>query len=309
MIRDLRPTDLIALAHFHRRAAANLARSRDLLAMSQSDPGTAALLLADWRLPARRRTWIATDRRRLIGLVSVRRGAVAQSWEIDRLLLPPNARMEAVCQKLLTEISLACAQQGIERLFLRLPADHPVLVSAQQAGFVHYAEETVLRLEGAWSAPPVDRPAALRRRDRADDHGVYRLYNLSVPARVRQSEAVTYQEWVALQRLAQGQRSEQWVIDGGGSLRAWFRVARRRRAGLVETLYLPEAEEELPACLDFVLGRLAGERRLWGLAPHFQPALARHLQDRGFEEVGRSAVFVKHLAVRVRSPRLVPARA
>ena len=308
MIRELRPTDLLALAHFHRRAAANLARSRDLLAMSQSDPGTASLLLADWRFPARRQTWVATDRHRLIGLVSTRRGAVRQSWEIDRLLLPPDARMEAVCQSLLAEISLACAHQGIERLYLRLPVDHPVLTSAQRAGFVHYAEELVMRLEGALPAQAVP-PGNLRRRDPADDHAVYRLYNLSVPTRVRQSEAVTYQEWLALQRLARTQRSEQWVVDAGASLVAWFRVARQRQAGLIEALYLPETEAKLATYLDFVLGRLAGESRVWGLVPHFQPALARHLQARGFDEVGRSAVFVKHLAVRVRAPRLVPARA
>ncbi|HEX2172473.1 MAG TPA: hypothetical protein VHL09_08505 [Dehalococcoidia bacterium] len=305
MIRVLRPTDLLALAHFHRRAA-NLARSRDLLATAQAEPGTAGLLLADWRLPARRRTWVATSGRRLIGLVSGRRGPTRQSWEIDRLILTDDDKLREVCLSLLSEISLASAEAGVERLYLRLPIDHPVVESAAQAGFVWYGEELVLRQEVDRDAPPMAPPIGLRRREPADDHAIYRLYNQSVPARVRQAEAVTFQEWQALQHLSDNRRSEQWVLDRGSLIAAWYRAVRRRQSGLLECLYLPEAETELPHGLDFALSRLAGARVLWSLAPVFQPALVRHLQAEGFEEVARSAVFIKHLAVRARAPALVP---
>lgn len=309
MIRVLRPTDLLPLAHFHRGAALNLARSRDPLAMAQADPGTAGLLLADWRLPARRRTWVAVDGRRLIGLVSMRRGRWEKSWEIDRLLLTPDDHLDDIARWLLQEASLASALTGIERIYLRLPAEHAVVESAARAGFVWYGEEHVLRRESEGQADAHLPPVGLRRREAADDHAIYRLYNQSVPVRVRQSEALTFQEWQALQRLMEGRRSEQWVLDRGGALAVWLRLARRRRAGLIEGLYLPEDDADLGACFAFAIGRLAGPRVIWALAPAFQPALVRHLQREGFEEVTRSAVFVKHLAVRARAPVLAPAHA
>lgn len=307
MIRVLRPLDLPALAGFHKHASGNLARSRDLLAAAQAEPGTAGLLLADWRVPARRRTWIATEGRRPIGLVSIRRGSLPASWEIDRLILPADDRLIDICGHLLRSVSLNCSNLGIQRLYLRLPADHPVVKGVAQAGFVWYGEELVLHYQHPVRDRVAEAPDGLRQRVPADDHGIYRLYNQTVPARVRQSEAVTFQEWLATARLVR--HAEQWILESLDGVEAWLRVGRRGRSGSIEALYSPAAAKQLPDLLAFAIGRLAGQTEAWGLVGAYQPELARLLLERGFDDAGRSAVFVKHLAARIPASGLVPARA
>lgn len=306
MIHVLRPTDLVGLTYFHRRVSGNLARSRDVLALPDHDPGTAALLLADLRWPPRRHSWVARSGRRIQGLASIRRGATRQYWEIDYLVVPNTGSADAVCRDLLTEVSSRAAEMGIEKLHLRVPADHPALSSVTGAGFVWYAEESVLRCDALPHRPAEGGTPALRRRTSADDHALYRLYNQAVPARIRHIEAATFSEWVAVQRLTPAHRSEQWILDGPRFPIAWLRVARRGRSGQLEMWYLAEAEGQLANCVQFGISRLAGQTVGWAVAADYQIRLARLLHEMGFIEVARSAVFARQIAQRVPVARFAP---
>ena len=102
--------------------------------------GDLANIVGDWFNPQLRPcAWVYAEGLALRGLASVRDRCSPHAWEINRLLVADQDRN--CCLKLLEHVSSAGGQLEMGRIFLRLPADSPLLKAAQETGFLPYSTE------------------------------------------------------------------------------------------------------------------------------------------------------------------------
>jgi hypothetical protein len=122
---------------------------------------------------------------------------------------------------------------------------------------------------------------------------------------VRSALGLTFDEW-------RDARERRWkgglevVLPREGRIRAWLRLTGRGGVRWAELLLHPDEEEMLPLFVDYVMAE-AGTY-LW-IVPDYQEPLGHLLLERGFREVARYSLLVKHLAARVRNPNLAPVEA
>ena len=311
MIRAPRPTDLLPLLAFSRRAVANEARPGERLSNGANIPLPLGTFFQEWlSLDENRYSWLALQGREIVGLVSVRNRAHQSVWELDRIFLTSHQDPEETCQALLEYLGAVGGEIGIEKVFLRLEQGSPLVPAAHQAGFAPYAEETLYRVPAAQSAPAsgVAPPPGLRHRQRHDDQALFRLYNIAIPGEVRRAEALTLREWLAIQP-ASTRGGREWVLESDGQLVAWLRVTRMVRCGWFELLVHPDYQDLVEALVPFCLVQLGPRRIALILVPQFKTRLAWAVQEQGGEEAGLYTALVRRLTVRVRMPRLMPVRA
>ncbi|UCH87015.1 MAG: hypothetical protein JSU97_01015, partial [Dehalococcoidia bacterium] len=232
-IRPLRPADLVFLASLWARgkppfgpAYRNEAQTWERLGLV--DPGFRLLesTLKPWLpLAGRRHTWIAARGLRTCGLASVRRRSGPSAWEVEYLTV--GQEDETPCLTLLEQMSQGLGREGVEKVFLRLKADSPLLGTIRQAGFFPYLKERLLAID---RAPRDLEPARLPLRERtsADVLPLFQLYNASVPVAVRRHEAATLREWVGVQENGHCQNL---IVTGTEGPAASLRMSKRNRAG------------------------------------------------------------------------------
>jgi hypothetical protein len=299
MIRPVRPTDLVGLAALQRRGYPNEAYGRRALGRERDDWTDLFRVLNPLvSFEIRRHTLLFDDGDRLTGLVSTLpfgRGY----WEIDRLIWSPDGRPQD-CAELLRRLGLDAAEHGVERIYLRLASDSPVLGAARAAGFVPYRTETLFR------GGPVRLAAegTGRPRRRGDDLPLFRLYCRVVPLTVRQAEAMTLTEW---RQWFRGGR--QLVVEEAGEPVLWARLGT-----VDDQVQLTAEASDLPVPaltrhLGAFLARHGGKKAVIGLVADYQPHVAAALEQLGLEPAGRFISLVRHQTVRVEAKKLVPVRA
>jgi len=267
----------------------NQARTRDNQERRPPLACFAGPLFGRWR------TWVGMDGGRVRGLLSVRPRSGPRAWEVAWLSIAPEDESLALLQ----EPGRVLGEGGAEKLFLRLPADSPILGLVRQGSFVPYAEEDLFLAPTPLPSPPA---LPLRARSRIDDHQLFQLYSRLVPPQVRQAEGMTLQEW--------GEGQERWaterVWEKEGTAEGWLRLDKKGPNGSLAILATPEALEGL---LGYALGRLRGSGPLLCVAFPFQEELEKCLLSHGFQKVGANTLLVKELVARARQPAFIPARA
>src|SRR5512136_2957748 len=212
MIRSFMPFDVVDLL-VAGRALSNKAKTRDGVGRKDARLSDLANIVSDWFNPQLRLcVWVCTEGLALRGLASVRDRRSPHAWEINRLLVADQDR--DCCLKLLEHVSSAGGRLEIGRIFLRLPADSPLLKAAQETGFLPYSTEHVYSRESAddgtgtrTGAPPASSP---RRKKADDEYRLFALYHASVPPHVRREEGMTYKEWQSNRDRSLGQ---EWVFE------------------------------------------------------------------------------------------------
>jgi len=304
-VRALRPTDLLAL--MSRTGGAgwwNAAKPRSRLSGDPSGPALIGSLL-ERMLPieGHSRAWVCYEGNDLRGFLAARQKTGPSIWEVEALLLGGEDH-EEVSLPLLESLSREAWLQGVQKVFLRLPEESPLLPSARRAGYVPYLRETLfVALHPAISE--AEAPPGLRPRRRNDAPDLFRLYTSLAPAWVRQAEGLTLQEWQETRdRRVAGRRTRQWLLIQDG-IQAWLSVQREGRTGFLDLLATPAAPTE--ELVRFGLQQLRCQVVLC-LVPEYQ-ALGGVLEDLAFSPVAAYVSLVKPLAVRVPQARLVPVRA
>ncbi|MFH1484955.1 MAG: hypothetical protein ABIH46_02695 [Chloroflexota bacterium] len=308
MIRPLRPTDTIALTAFGRQAGPSEATARGTLSNQEGRGFHWDILLRQW-LPwgTPQQAWVAEEKGTISGLISVHSSPGSTIWEVDLILLSPSGTSRT-CRDLLEGLGLAGAEQGIDKVLLRLPSHSPLLDAARRAGFSHYLTELLYQCEGPISFTAPD--FTLRPRSSKDDHSLFQLYNTAVPAGIRRVEGLTFGEWQEVRSVTRwksgGQES---VAERDGHVFAWLRLVCEGKMGLLELLVAPSAGEALEGVLGHALTQFMDRKTILCLAAGFQEALSLLLEQRGFHGVAQYAVLAKQLAVRVKQSVLEPVRA
>lgn len=260
-------------------------------------------------------TWIQIENGQIHGLAAAHARLGADVWDVDHLVIDPTIDADRVCQRLLDHLCGAAVEEGVQKVFLRLPEDSVWVPVARQVGFVHYTTEQVHVLP---ALEPQERPLVpgLRPRRPADHQSLFQLYSAVVPLHVRQIEAMTLQEWrwndnwgfasVASVRPALSRRRRDLVVQSEGQIDVWLQVQTRLRT--IQLLVDADAGIDTAVLLRRALSELAPPGPVGFSLRDYQGGLAHHLHDLGFQPGESQALLARLLAVRVPERRLVPAR-
>lgn len=313
MIRTIRPTDLVALVAFEGRCPPNEARVRAALGRTTQRPMPVTAILDQWSPFEGHHTWVAAEGFSIRGLVSARWRTGRSAWEVDWLMVDTSGDPDRVALELLEQVGREGGEAGAERVFLRLPSTSAHLEAARRAGFWPYAHETLFRWEpGPRPAAPADSPLvlSLRPKTKADDYGIFRLYNQTVPEPVRRAEGVAFREWRDTQERGAGRRRD-WVVEQeDGRIVVWLRAARSRAGGVFDLMVHPDFAGSTGDLVRFAMSRLDTRTPAFCLAPNYQPVLGRVLaEDMAGQEVTRYTQAIKFIAVQAPAQALSPIRA
>ncbi|HXG42655.1 MAG TPA: hypothetical protein VNL95_08015 [Dehalococcoidia bacterium] len=289
----LNPVHLLALVSPLCRLQADEARPWERLAGQPAPPPWEVALEHMPLLAQRRRGWVLLGLARVRGLLTARRRRPGGAWEVDCLQVAPGD-IEAAARLLET----ACGQlgqEGVQRLFLRLEAESPLLRAACRAGFFPLRQERLYRLSGEHRLHEAS-PERLLPLTRGHLSALFQLYNASVPASVRCLEGMTLRDWQAAQEpWSQPQDVALW---DGGRILAWARLATPGRSALLSLMLHPEAQARARQLVASVLEMVPSQRPLFCLVAAYQPAVASALEEAGLEPVADYLVLMRHLLQR-----------
>lgn len=311
MIRSIRPTDFASFVAFLRRGNSNDAKTGRNLGRTERGLFSIGRFFNEWlSLDENRYTWIDISWGRIRGLISVRARPSPTAWQVDTLILSPEADCHEICLGLLDYVSAVGGENGVQKVFLRVQKDSPLKEITKQVGFVPYKTELLYGREAQAGAGESGANEGLVRPKRpSDDLPLFHLYSATVPGHVRQAEAMTFDEWKAITKKDLSLPTQQELVtERDGVLVGWLRVRRGRQANSFDILTLPNEFETMEALVAHCLGILDHKRPTFCLFPEYREDLLRALEDQGFRLVGEYSSLVKQLAVRIRQPRFAPAR-
>ena len=298
--RTVLPTDLVALVSYDGKVYANEAMTRDRIG-TQDSPHPLETAIEQWfSFATGRHTCVSVKGATLRGLVSARKRATKQAWEVDCLIDAAEGD-SSVLMSLLDRITEAAGKSGAMRIFLRLRAASDAAVASTRCAFAPYVRETVYRRAVDKDAH-MKAPDVLRRRAKSDQYPVFQLYNQLVPPQVRRYEGTTFGEWTAAQESLG--RSTQYVLDDGGRVRGWLRVAGDGEVGRFD---LPGDHDVLDSLVESALAKLANRERAVTIVPEYQVELATRLERLGFEAADEYTVLTRRTVRPVTERMKLPA--
>ncbi len=307
-IRRLRTTDLLWYLIEGPRLGPSLAQTWDHVGKGVDSPPSLRAEAGGLALHRENEQGsVLTEGLHLRALASVRTRSGPKAWEVHLLNLPPEVEREGV--ELLQRLCALAAEQGGERVFLRLPALSRAVDLARDAGFARCTQETLYRREAEPLANSAD-DGAIRPLNQSDVYQVFLLYDRCVPTRVKWEYAMTFDEWShALE--SPGKRVRQGVYESQGGVRGWARVGSGRQyANSLEVMAHPaEDANAWDALVAWALRQGRPSAPFLSQAPSHQPEQARALERMGFLPVRQYQLMVMPLAVRVKERALAPAGA
>lgn len=318
MIRALRPTDIVAYLAFCGRVTRtpDAGVERPPIVSIRMMPTIARFLGRSLAVELGRETWVQIDHGRISGLVAAKRREGADVWDVDELILLPDADAGRTAVRLFEQLLTAAADEGVHKVFLRLDQDDPAHEWVQNVGFFKYCSEVTYYRAELPTLSRVPSLVRLRRRRPADHQALFQLYCAAVPFRVRQAEGMTLHEWrwtdgwavrsVGLGAIW-GRSRVDYVLDGPTRPAAWLQVdhAPRRLTVLTD----PQQDSEVPEIIRFGISRLGAGGPAFCAARDYQGTVASALEDAGFAAVRSEFLFARALAARVPELKLVPLRA
>ena len=313
MIRSLRPTDVFSYLQFRKSDPVDCAVTCG--GHPASSPSLGSFFNRSPGLYSPRPTWALFERGRIAGLASVTVGSGNANWEIFHLHVDAGSGFRRVVQELLEHVPVMAVEERVPVVHMRLDVASPAVQPAIDSRFVNYAQEVVYSL-GPARADGSHAVDGIRRREPADDHGLFRLICALRPAAARQYEGLTPREWqkidgwvhapIGLQRLQVSSRRD-FVVQIGESIAGWVRVDRDRNTIRIELD--AEARERIDAILDFAGEQIVVKSRTRWVVRNHQEWLGTELERRGCLQVSSNFLLARPLAVRIAEPELVPMRA
>lgn len=313
MIRAVRPTDLVALRAFLRRAGVVEVTTHTWPTVQPESghlPTGRVLGQALHGQSGRRGAWLGLENREPVGYIAARGRCDGSVWDIEHL----HSAQSETAVDLLEHACASAAEAGALRVFLEVPSASIGLELGRKAGFRQYAAATLYRLAPAFK---VDKHGAFaaRPRLRADEHSLFQLYSAAVPAPVRAAEAMTYEEWSALHPGSKRWTpslfgdQHQYVWEMGAGLVGWMVVVFGHKSQFLELLVHPRYESMLDGLTAYALTQVSEKAPVYATARDYQPALASALERARFARSGEIEILVRQLAARLPESKLMPAEA
>jgi hypothetical protein len=202
----------------------------------------------------------------------------------------------------------------VQRIFLRVHVDVDAEAASRQVGFCRYTTESMYLLEQGLPST-ADQPLRVRPRRPVDHQSLFQLYCAAAPARVRQVEGMTLQEWRSTDGwrlypvswrvgLPSGRRD--YVAEGDSGIIAWLQV--ESRSNVLRLLVRPSLPIDRTTLLSLVIGQTRKRGRPLIPVRDYQEPLKACMEDLGATLVAQHALLSRSLAVRVLEPKLAPGR-
>jgi hypothetical protein len=268
--------------------------------------------------------YVYADHGSVLGYVQARcRWRRRDEWTITTLATTERAA-EHIWEPLLEEVCRAAGEEGVIRIFAKIPKDEPRFQLFRNLGFTHYTNEFIWgNLYFAPSGRQTDEPPRkpLRRQTNQDAWNLMQLYSSITPPAVQRAEALTTRQWHISYMprpwwLSQGllEQSYVWPDENSkkGGLGGYVRLLTGARGHWVTLLFRPDAANRAvcPTALDYVLWKAAryGNKPVYCGVREYQSEAQGLLEERGFHPLSEQALLVKYLAVEAkeRQPALVP---
>lgn len=252
--------------------------------------------------------------RRMAAFAQVRMRKESSEADVVYLTPSPSVAEEAItiwC-RLLEHLCLEAGEQGIQRIFARLPEDGPEVEAFQQVGFSIYTREDIFRLVQIPSDLSHPERRTVRPQQPADSWGLQGLYATVAPRLVQQAESLTAREWEATPGpwLRQAKR-EGYALEDKGEVIGYLRIRKGQTGHWLKLLLHPQAYERADELIEQSLSLLAEypPRPIYCCLRRYQGGLRVPLEAKGFHLFASQCVMVKYTTVRVKEPtfKLVPA--
>lgn len=236
--------------------------------------------------------------------------------EADVIYLTPSLSAEGDAKttwcRLLDKLCLEAGEQGIHRIFARLPEDGPGVEAFQQVGFSIYAREDIFRLAQIPTYLSHSERSTVRPQQPADSWGLQGLYATVAPRLVQQAENLTARKWDTTPGpwLRQARR-EGYVLEDKGEIMGYLRIRQGQTGHWLEMLLHPQAYERADELVVQSLSLLVEYplRPIYCCLRRYQGGVRVPLEAKGFQHFASQCVMIKYTTVWVRKPalKLVPA--
>ena len=248
-------------------------------------------------------------------------------WTITTLATTERAP-ERIWEALLEEVCEAAGEEGVIRLFVKIPMNEPLAQIFRGLGFTRYVNERVwgnlyFDPEGVGADEPARKP--LRKQSNRDAWDMLQLYKAVTPPVVQGAEILTSRQWQISHmprpwKYSQGLLESAYVWpdqterEGSGStaLGGFVRLLTGARGHWITLLFRPElANRRLcDLALDYILWKAArlGTKPVYCALREYQTEVEPLLEDRGFHLLTEQSLLVKYLAepIKEQQPALVP---
>lgn len=277
--------------------------------------------------PRNNYVYIYRDGSKIQGWVQVRcRWQRQDEWTITTLSTAEKAP-DHVVEELIEEVVSEAGEQGVIRLFVKVPEQERRLAAFRNLGFTHYTHEEIwgsLYFGASTTiAPPEDQPLRklLRKRSGRDAWDLMQLYAAITPAVVQRAEMLTSKQWQATPFprpwfMAQGllEKSYVWQDESGKSsgLGGFARLLTGPNGHWITLMHRPDMgnREVAPAAIDHLLWKAARQsnKPVYSGIREYQAEVGSLLEERGFHLLSRQALLVKYLAepIKEKKPALAP---
>ncbi len=261
----------------------------------------------------------------ILGYVHVQaRWGRRDEWTITTLAALDRAP-SYVPEELLEEVCRAAGEQGVLRLFAKIPRDEPGLQLFRGLGFTHYTNEHIwgnlyVAADGVVTHAVEPQRASLRSQTNADAWNLMQLYSAVTPPAVQRAEMLNSSNWrrSSMPRplfLSQGLLEKAYVWpdrsrqDGLGG---YVRLVIGPRGDWITTMFRPDTVNRgtVPLAFDYALWKAAryGSKPVYCGIRDYQVEMGSILEARGFHHLSEQAMLVKYLAepIKAKQPSLVP---
>ncbi len=238
--------------------------------------------------------------------------AVCDEWDLS-FLAPALAHDSAAAQawqQMLSQLILQGAQQGVQRIYVRLAEDAEAEDALRQAGFTTVAREEVFVVSRPSAPAPL--PRGLRRIDRHDRPALAAFYREVVPHLVQQAEGYS-PHWGAteplLRRLTSFVSTQEFIWLERGRILAYLGLSGSSQGYWLETIVRPENRAEVLPYIRHVLtlADCTPATPVYSPVSDYSVGLGWLFRTLGFETFARQVLMVAHTLARapVRRPLFI----
>jgi hypothetical protein len=223
---------------------------------------------------------------------------------------PPITQM---WRGLLEHLCLDKGEQGIQRIYAKLPEDEAGIDVFRQVGFGRYTRRHIFRLE---QLPPDLSPPEgmlLRPLKKGDAWGLGQLRNSLTPRLVQHAEGGIegQRDFSGLLPWWKSRRTEEYVLEYGGEIQAYLRIVAGEKGHWLRVLIGPQATGKADRILSegLLIVSAYPQRPVYFSIREYEAGLQGALGALGFQPCASEVHMVKHTTVRAGVPvsKLSPA--